>query len=176
MVKKTSTLINIIAITLIILSVISCNKDSNTSDDSDTGIKIGKNAPNFTLPDKNDNMISLTDFDDKLILVNFWASWCHFCRDENPHLVSLYSEYKEKGLEIIGVSIDTDKFDWLSAVTEDRIEYVQVSDFLGTDSPVYGSYGVQSVPKMFLLNDKGVIIMITSDAAVIADEVAKRLK
>lgn len=162
------------AIAILIITSVSCKKDNDDQTVSG-GIKIGSTAPDFTLPDKDGNLVSLSDFNDKLILVNFWASWCHFCRDENPELVSLYSEYKDKGLEIIGVSIDTSKENWLTAITEDGIEYVQVSDLLGSDSPVYADYGVIGVPKMFLIGDNGIIVMITSEATVIADYVADRL-
>jgi len=172
---STKSKILTIALSLLIISFISCKKDnSNPSGNPETGIKIGQKAPDFTLPDKNGHMVSLSDFDDKLVLIDFWASWCHYCRDENPGLVELYNEYHDQGFEIIGVSTDTDEYDWLNAISDDGLNYVHLNDLMGNNSPVVIDYVVLGIPKMYLLNEDGVIILITSKASDVADFVKNK--
>lgn len=158
------------------ISVSACKKDEGTPDvEGEIGTKVGQIAPDFTLPDKDGNEKSLSDFDGELVVVDFWASWCHFCRDENPGLVSLYAEYKDKGLDIVGVSIDTDKSNWISAIQADGILFDQLSDLQGIDSPVTTTYGVESVPSMILIDKSGTILLVTSKASDIADYVSRQL-
>ncbi len=166
----------IIVATIMIVAT-SCNKDTDNENQGNgtTGTKVGDLAPDFTLPDKNGNDVRLSDYKGKLVLVDFWASWCHFCRDENPELVALYADYKDKGFEIIGVSTDTDKNDWLGAISSDGIEFVQVSDLMGSSSPVYETYGVISIPRMVLINEEGTILLITGKASDVESIVRQRL-
>lgn len=160
------------------VSISACKKDNNetNNDIPETGIEIGQFAPNFTLTDKNGINHSLSDYKGKLVLVNFWASWCHFCRAENPQLVQLYEEYSNSEFEIIGVSFDTDSDNWIRGITEDNITYVQVSDLLGFESPLASVYDVTSIPKMILLDTEGRVILVTSKASAVADKVYSILK
>jgi thiol-disulfide isomerase/thioredoxin len=82
---------------------------------------VGKLAKSFVTSDYKENMISLSDFNEKYILIDFWASWCIPCREVNPHLIDIYSKFHSKGLEILSVSVDRDKSSWLKAIEEDKI-------------------------------------------------------
>ena len=162
---------------LVVLAVIfaSCKKDNATAPEPETGIKVGQAAPLFEMNDDNSNMINLKDYRGKLVIVDFWASWCHFCRGENPELVALYDMYHTKGLEIIGVSLDENKQSWRDAVTEDGIEFIQVNDTEAFDSQIAKEYGITSIPTIFLLDEDGVILFITNDAAKLESIINIRL-
>jgi len=122
------------------------------------GIRVGDVAPEIYLPNLNGKSVSLYSLRGKYVLVDFWASWCGPCRYENPNLVKLYSKYKEKGLEIYGVSLDQDKESWENAVKKDGITWIQVSDLSQWNSVVVPLYQLEVIPASFLLNKDGKII------------------
>ena len=170
--KKIRT--KILMVLLISVIAYACKKDeSNTN--PQTGIKVGDLAPEFELKDSNSDTIKLNDYRGNLVVVDFWASWCHFCRDENPVLVSLYNNYKSKGLEIIGVSLDENAGNWQNAVIDDGIEFIQVIDTDAFNSQIAKDYGISSIPRMFLLDENGVIIAVTSDASALESYISNRL-
>lgn len=160
---------------IILISISSCKKTDEDPPSGEIGVRVGQIAPDFTLPDKDGNEISLSDFNDQYILIDFWASWCHYCRDENPQLVSLYANYKAKGFEIVGVSIDTDKNNWLEAIADDGIEFVQLCDLQNSQGPVPSMYGIISVPHMVLINPDGIILLITSKASDVQSYLQQKL-
>ncbi|NDW17965.1 AhpC/TSA family protein [Dysgonomonas sp. 216] len=94
----------------------------------------------------------------KLILVDFWASWCGPCRKEMPNLVAAYEKYKDKGFEIIGISLDENKTSWLNMIGQYGMVWPQISDLKGWKSEAAQLYGVTSIPSVFLLDEKGKII------------------
>ncbi|MEO7313389.1 MAG: TlpA disulfide reductase family protein, partial [Chitinophagaceae bacterium] len=118
----------------------------------------GAMALNFTQNDTNGKPISLSSFKGKYLLIDFWASWCAPCRAENPNVVKAYNAYKTKGFEILGISLDDNKADWLAAIKKDNLTWIQVSDLKGWQNRVAEQYGVQSIPTNFLLDKDGNII------------------
>lgn len=119
---------------------------------------VGQVAPDFTLNDTNDNPVKLSDLRGKYVLIDFWASWCGPCRGENPHVVEAYHKYKDKGFTILGVSLDSDKEQWLKAIEDDKLEWTHVSDLKGWKSDVAKLYAVSGIPANWLLDPDGVII------------------
>ena len=123
-------------------------------------IGIGKKAPGFTQNDPDGNPVSLSDFLGKYVLLDFWASWCGPCRQENPNLVKAYAAYKDKGFEILGVSLDNKdgKEAWVNAIEKDGLTWTQVSDLNSWNNEVARSYGVRAVPQSYLIDPQGVIV------------------
>jgi peroxiredoxin len=121
-------------------------------------VQVGKNAPDFTLNDTTGNPVSMSSLKGKYLLIDFWAAWCGPCRRENPNNVKLYKEFNKKGFEILGVSLDTDRNDWVEAIKSDKLAWTQVSDLKGWKSSAGKLYGVNSIPHTILVDKEGVII------------------
>ena len=118
----------------------------------------GQPAPDFILNDPEGNPRSLASFKGNYLLVDFWASWCGPCREENPNLVRIKDKYEDKGFEILSVSLDTKKDAWLEAVENDEMDWAHVSDLQGWKSSAGQLYGVNSIPHTLLLDKEGRII------------------
>jgi peroxiredoxin len=125
-----------------------------------TTTRVGSVAPNFTQNDVNDKAVSLSDFRGKYVLLDFWASWCGPCRGENPNLVRAYARYKDKGFEILGVSLDQKgkKADWVAAIEKDGLTWINVSDLRSWGNEAAVLYGVRAVPQNYLIDPKGIIV------------------
>ena len=122
-------------------------------------VAIGDKYTDLELPDLNGKLIKLSSLKNKYILLEFWAGWCGPCRMENPRLQTLYNNYKKKGFEIYGVSLDSKRDGWQSAVNEDKINWITVSDLKGFNySEAASIYNIQEVPSNYLINKKGIII------------------
>lgn len=119
---------------------------------------VGNMAPEFTLKDVTGKSVSLSSFKGKYTLIEFWASWCAPCRQENPNIIKAYNIYKSKGFEVLGVSLDDDKEDWQKAIKDDKLPWTHVSDLKGWQSTIATLYGVKFVPINFLLDKEGKII------------------
>jgi len=121
---------------------------------------IGKIAPDFEQADTEGKMIRLSSFRGQYVLLDFWASWCVPCREENPNVVKAYNKFHEKGFTVLGVSLDQPgkKEAWLNAIKQDGLNWTNVSDLKFWNNAVVKLYGVQAVPQNFLLDKGGKII------------------
>ncbi len=121
-------------------------------------VEVGQPAPEFTMNDSTGKPVSLSSFKGKVVLVDFWASWCGPCRAENPNVVAAYKKFNSKGFTVLGVSLDTDKGKWQDAVAKDGLTWTHVSDLIGWENAAAKQYGVMSIPANFLIDKEGKII------------------
>jgi len=119
---------------------------------------VGVVAPDFTMNDPEGKPIQLSSLRGKIVMIDFWASWCAPCRQENPNVVKLYQQYHEKGFEIIGVSLDRTKADWVNAIQDDKLAWIHVSDLQYWQNAAARLYSVNAVPQTYLLDKEGKII------------------
>ncbi|MEZ4952151.1 MAG: TlpA disulfide reductase family protein [Saprospiraceae bacterium] len=118
----------------------------------------GAEAPDFTMNTPDDKPMKLSDHRGKVLLVDFWASWCGPCRKENPNVVAAYHKYHEKGFDVLGVSLDKTKDRWVQAIEKDGLLWHHVSDLKGWQNEAAKLYGVSSIPATVLLDAEGKII------------------
>ncbi len=126
-------------------------------------VKAEQMAPEISLPGVQDTIIHLSSLKGKVVLLDFWASWCAPCRASIPGVIKLYNKYKGQGFEVFGVSIDSKKSDWIKAIAQDKIKYTQVFDKAGWYSKTAVKYGVDAIPNTFLLDKTGKIVAIDLD-------------
>lgn len=119
---------------------------------------IGAEAPDFAQKTPEGEDLKLSDLRGKVVLVDFWASWCGPCRRENPNVVRMYEKYKDKGFEILGVSLDKQEGRWLQAIEQDKLTWPQVSDLKGWQNEVAALYSVRSIPSTVLVDAEGKIM------------------
>ncbi len=123
-------------------------------------VALGATAPEFAEADTSGKIVNLSSFRGKYVLIDFWASWCGPCRQENPNVVNAFNHYKGQKFTIIGVSLDqpNGKKAWLAAIHKDGLTWTQVSDLKYWDSKTAGLYAVRGIPQNFLLDPDGKII------------------
>lgn len=122
------------------------------------GTTAGRQAPDFTLPTPDGKEITLSQVKAQLKIVDFWASWCGPCRLNNPNLKKLYEAFKGKGLEIIGVSLDNSRKNWLGAIEKDGLPWIQVSSLKGWECATAKAYSISAIPALFVLDSENRII------------------
>ncbi|MCC9044185.1 AhpC/TSA family protein [Myroides sp. M-43] len=142
----------------------------------DAKVKIGDKAPDFSAKSPEGKEISLKESLGKLTIIDFWASWCGPCRQENPNVVALYAEYHDKGLNIIGVSLDKNKDKWVEAIAVDKLTWNHISNLQGWEEPIAQSYEVRAIPATYLLDENGVVIAKNLRGKKLKAKVAELLK
>ncbi len=134
------------------------NTAQSAPSSSQAGPAIGSIAPDITMNDVNDKPFSLSQLKGKYVLIDFWASWCGPCRDENPNIVSAYNQFKDKNFTILGVSLDKNKASWIEAIKEDNLAWQQISDLKYWSSAAVPLYGLDAIPSNVLVDPQGKII------------------
>ncbi|RRC99116.1 TlpA family protein disulfide reductase [Prevotella sp. OH937_COT-195] len=174
MMKNSKTLLIFMAFISLVFAIGSCNTSTNKSEkESQTGSKEDsvltednnnevdkKVAIDFKLNDIEGKNVSLMSevSKNKLTILDFWASWCRPCMEEMPNMINIYDKYGNKGLGIVGVSLDDSEQDWKGTVKSKGLKWTQLSDLKGWESPVAQKYNVQSIPYILVIDQKGNII------------------
>ena len=133
-------------------------KSRKTEIDDQKRLAIGFPAPEITLPDPDGNMFSLSSLKGKVVLIDFWASWCGPCRRENPNVVRVYNTYKQYGFDILSVSLDDNKNSWIQAIASDGLIWHHVSDLKKWQSVAGQLYNVHGIPHTVLIDREGKIV------------------
>ncbi|MES2837118.1 MAG: TlpA disulfide reductase family protein [Bacteroidota bacterium] len=139
-------------------------------------LAIGSEAPEISLNNPKGELVKLSSLRGKVVMIDFWASWCRPCRMENPNVVKLYAAYKNKGFEIYGVSLDKDKAAWEKAIADDKLTWLHGSDLQFWSSPIAKSYDVQGIPMTYLIDKDGKIIAKGLRGKQLEDKLAEILK
>lgn len=137
------------------------------------GCEIGRPSPDFELPDLDGKPVRLSSLRGKYTLIDFWASWCGPCRKEIPNLKKVYAGYKDKGLQLIGVSLDNSDAAWRKAVDEEQLDYLQLNDPENITGRLYNFSGI---PFIILISPEGIILEKGLRGAEVEEKVAKYLK
>jgi peroxiredoxin len=143
------------------------------------GLEPGNKAPEIKLPTLKGDTIALSSLKGKLVLIDFWGTWCSPCVEEQSELAKLYAKYKQlaftngKGFEIYGVSLDSKKLNWENFVTKNKISWIQVSDLKFWRSPVAKTYNIQGLPFNVLIDGRGIIVAKNLHGADLAKEIER---
>ncbi len=167
---------NTLILFISVLALFSCKEEKKEI--TVFGTNIGDYAPTFTAPTPDGNSFSTASLESKVTILDFWASWCGPCRKENPNVVRMYNQYHDKGLEIVGVSLDKagQKDRWLKAIEQDKLTWKHVSNLQGWQEPIAQTYGVRSIPATYILDKDGKIVAKNLRGKALEDKVAELLE
>lgn len=146
------------------------NQKSITNSKNLVGLEEDMYFPDLSLPDPKGDAVALSSLKGKIVLVEFWASYCMLCTEEHCYYFKpLYNDYKDKGFEIYSISADSSATNWVQAIERDGLDWIQVSDLLGNDSPMIHQYDVNALPTNYLLDQDGKIIARNVDVAILEE-------
>jgi|688.fasta_scaffold97504_5 peroxiredoxin len=137
---------------------------------------VGTMATDFTQNDPDGNPVTLSSLRGKYVLVDFWASWCKPCRDENPNVVDAFNKYKGRNFTVLGVSLDRSKEPWVKAIKDDKLDWTHVSDLKFWNNAVSQQYRISSIPQNLLIDPQGVIIAKNLRGKELQDRLAELFK
>ena len=161
----------ILFLSLITFALSACGRKANDS----PALVLNAAAPELSLTAADGTTYKLSDLKGKVVIISFWASWCSYCRKDNPNLVKLYNKYKDKGLDVYSVSLDTNKAAWEKAIKDDGLVWKNhVSDFKKWDSPAVSTFNVTGTPRKLLIDKNGIIKVLDFESSM-DSEVAKLL-
>ena len=149
----------------------------DSSDAQDQTASPSDSYTDISLPGPQGQTVKVSDYvgKNKLVMIDFWASWCGPCMGEMPYVVKAYEMFHDKGLEIVGVSLDKDKASWLAAIEQTGQKWPQMSDLKGWDCEGAALYGIQSIPANVLINEQGEIVARDLRGDALLKEIESRL-
>ncbi|WP_316789116.1 TlpA disulfide reductase family protein [Pedobacter frigoris] len=121
-------------------------------------VQVGQIAPDFTIDGLDGKPVKLSDFKGKYVLLDFWASWCMPCRQENPNLVKAYQQFKDKNFTVLGISLDKDVAAWKKAIADDQLTWNHASELKDFEGPTVRLYQIEAIPSSFLIDPNGKIL------------------
>ncbi len=154
--------------------MIALGSAAQNTDSKSSLIKAGENAPAFTLKSPDDKRVSLDDFKGKYLLIDFWASWCPDCRKSNPYMVQLHDSLKEKGVQFLGISFDTDRQAWKNCIAKDSLAWNHASEMKKwKETAISKSYGIKWIPTFYLIDPKGRVVFTALDEEELKNKLAE---
>lgn len=138
-------------------------------------LAVGQPAPEIEAYTPDNNRIRLSDFRGQVVLIDFWASWCMPCREENPNIVKQYKQFKDNNFTVLGVSLDDNPGSWMRAIDDDQLTWTNISDLQAWSSPLIVDYQIKGIPASYIVDGEGTIIAKNLRGKLLEDFLEKTL-